>query len=233
MIKYYIATNSMLVYSGKLLVFTSLILLALLFSITSHPLSPLGYSSGLLGKVIDKVSGGDDDDKGSDDDDKGSDDDDKGSDDDDKGSDDDDKGSDDDDKGSDDKGSDDLSSDEKKGNGPNEGNTGRISSVATGQVVGKDQILYVLIRNENNQTEFVPDEVTLTTGSKVIWMNDDDDLDHSITVGSGSKSEYSLLNSLILPGGMVEHEFDSEGTYFYSDLDHPQSKGTITVLDDE
>lgn len=111
----------------------------------------------------------------------------------------------------------------------------RSIDMATGQVVEKnnpDQVLYVLIRNENNQTEFVPDEVTLTLGSKVVWMNDDD-LDHTITVGSGSKSEYSLLNSLILPDGIVDHEFDSEGTYFYSDLDSPQSKGTITVLDDE
>ena len=229
-----------MINSSKNLFFLPFLLLVLLLSTTSNPLALSGHSYGLLGKVLDKVTG--DDDKGSDnDDDKGSDnDDDKGSDnDDDKGSDnDDDKGSDnDDDKGSDNddvKGSSDGNSAGDKNDRINEDNTGQISSVASGQMaeeIKENQVTYVSIISTHNQTEFIPNEVTLTIGSKVIWMNNDIS-DHRITVGSGSKSEYSLLNSLILPEGMTYHEFESEGTYFYRDLDSPESKGTITVLEE-
>jgi plastocyanin len=88
----------------------------------------------------------------------------------------------------------------------------------------------ILIKSSNNETNFVPDKVTLTIDSKVVWLNQDNS-DHRITVGPGSKSEYPLLNSLILPNGMVDHEFQSAGTYFYSDIESPQSKGTIIILD--
>jgi hypothetical protein len=50
-------------------------------------------------------------------------------------------------------------------------------------------------------------------------------------VSSDSESAYQLLNSLIPPNGMVDQQFQSPGTYYYSDLDNPQPKGTITILD--
>ena len=89
---------------------------------------------------------------------------------------------------------------------------------------------YILIKSVNNKTDFVPDKVTLTEGAKVVWLNYDTS-EHRITVDSGSKSEYPLLNSLILPNGMVDQEFQSVGTYHYSDLDSPQSNGVITIMD--
>jgi len=91
-------------------------------------------------------------------------------------------------------------------------------------------VFYILIKSANNQTDFVPDKVTLSEGSKVVWLNSDNS-GHRITVGSESKSDYALLNSLILPNGMVDQEFKSAGTYSYSDLDSPQSHGIITILD--
>ena len=92
------------------------------------------------------------------------------------------------------------------------------------------KVFYVLIKNANNKTTFVPDKVTLTAGSTIVWLNQDNS-DHRITVGSDSKSEYALLNSLILPNGMVDQQFQSAGTYYYSDLESPQSKGIVTILD--
>jgi plastocyanin len=94
----------------------------------------------------------------------------------------------------------------------------------------KGKVFYILIKSANNQTDFVPDKVTLSEGSKVVWLNSDNS-GHRITVGSESKSDYALLNSLILPNGMVDQEFKSAGTYSYSDLDSPQSHGIITILD--
>src|SRR6185295_2860411 len=72
------------------------------------------------------------------------------------------------------------------------------------------KVFYVLINSADNKTIFVPEKVTLTTGSTVVWLNQDSS-DHMITVGSNSKSEYALLNSLILPGGMVDQKFQSAG----------------------
>ncbi len=94
----------------------------------------------------------------------------------------------------------------------------------------KGKVFYILIKSANNQTDFVPDKVTLSEGSKVVWLNSDNS-GHRITVGSDSKSDYALLNSLILPNGKVDQEFKSAGTYSYSDLDSPQSHGIITILD--
>ena len=39
-----------------------------------------------------------------------------------------------------------------------------------------------------------------------------------------------LLNSLVLQNGTIEHQFQLAGTY-YSVLDDPGSRGTVTILD--
>jgi plastocyanin len=104
------------------------------------------------------------------------------------------------------------------------------TSNLTDQDSYEGKAFYILIKSVNNKTDFVPDKVTLAEGAKVTWLNYDTS-EHRITVDSGSKSGYPLLNSLILPNGMVDQEFQSVGTYHYSDLDSPQSKGVITILD--
>jgi plastocyanin len=91
------------------------------------------------------------------------------------------------------------------------------------------KVFYVLIKSENNKTIFVPEKVTLTTGSTVVWLNQDRS-DHTISVASNSKSEYALLNSLILPSGMVDQKFQSAGTFYYKDIENPQSEGVVTIL---
>ena len=94
-----------------------------------------------------------------------------------------------------------------------------------------NKVSYVAIGDLNNKTSFDPDKVTLTVGSKVVWLNKDNS-DHTITLEAKSKSKYPLLNSLILPNGMVDYEFQSAGTYSYSDVDNPQVKGIITIVED-
>jgi len=94
-----------------------------------------------------------------------------------------------------------------------------------------NKVSYVAIGDLNNKTNFDPDKVTLTVGSKVVWLNKDNS-DHTITLEAKSKSKYPLLNSLILPNGMVDYEFQSAGTYSYSDVDNPQVKGIITIVQD-
>ncbi|MDW0262478.1 MAG: hypothetical protein QN823_05700, partial [Nitrososphaeraceae archaeon] len=183
------------------------------------------------------------DDGGSDDggsDDGGSDDgDDGGSDDgDDGGSDDgDDGGSDDGDDGGSDDGNDggsqsNINSETENDESNNNNEQKNVSQVADQTVDDKygHKVFYILIKSTNNETSFVPDKVTLTTGSTIVWLNQDNS-EHRITMGAESNSKYALLNSLILPNGMVDHEFQSPGTYLYSDLNNPKSNGVITILD--
>jgi plastocyanin len=152
-----------------------------------------------------------------------------------------------DDGGSDDGGSDDGGSDdggnsqstvnsevnsEPKNDEVNSNEQKNVSQVADQTVDDKygSKVFYILIKSTNNETSFVPDKVTLTTGSTIVWLNQDNS-EHRITMGAESNSKYALLNSLILPNGMVDQEFQSAGTYLYSDLDNPKSNGVITILD--
>ncbi len=213
----------------------SLVLLLIIFtlalSITSSPISVLevlaksdnasdggGSDNGNNGKGHDKGGGSDDgNDGGSDDGNDG-------------GSDDGNDG------GSDD--SNDGASQSSEGNfqtdtkNKQNNNVNKIVSPIVEQTL-KDKygskVFYVLIKSADNKTIFVPEKVTLTTGSTVVWLNQDSS-DHMITVGSNSKSEYALLNSLILPGGMVDQKFQSAGTFYYTDIDSTQSNGVVTIL---
>jgi plastocyanin len=233
-----------------------LLLFTLLLLITSSQLSLTSNVYGKSDKASDNARGQDNGNNGKDDDGGSGDDDDGGSGDDGSDDDGDDGGSGDD--GSDDGGSGDDGSDDGDGGGsgddgsennvqsdttdgePNKNNEQTLVSQGDNQTVQvgnqiaqdkyKGKVFYILIKSANNQTDFVPDKVTLSEGSKVVWLNSDNS-GHRITVGSESKSDYALLNSLILPNGMVDQEFKSAGTYYYSDLDSPQSHGIITILD--
>jgi plastocyanin len=121
-----------------------------------------------------------------------------------------------------------------KNKGTNKNNGDTLFSQAEKQTLEKkygNKVSYVAIGDLYNKTNFDPDKVTLTVGSKVVWLNKDNS-DHTITLEAKSKSKYPLLNSLILPNGMVDYEFQSAGTYSYSDVDNPQVKGIITIVED-
>jgi plastocyanin len=224
-----------------------LLLFTLLLLITSSQLSLTSNVYGKSDKASDNARGQDNGNNGKDDDGGSGDDDDGGSGDDGSDDDGDDGGSGDD--GSDDDGDDGGSGDDGSENNvhsdttdgePNKNNEQTLVSQGDNQTVQvgnqiaqdkyKGKVFYILIKSANNQTDFVPEKVTLSEGSKVVWLNSDNS-GHRITVGSESKSDYALLNSLILPNGMVDQEFKSAGTYSYSDLDSPQSHGIITILD--
>jgi len=121
-----------------------------------------------------------------------------------------------------------------KNKGTNKNNGDTLLSQAEKQTLEKkygNKVSYVAIGDLNNKTNFDPDKVTLTVGSKVVWLNKGNS-DHTITLEAKSKSKYPLLNSLILPNGMVDYEFQSAEMYSYSDVDNPQVKGIITIVED-
>ncbi|MDW0295425.1 MAG: hypothetical protein QN699_03950 [Nitrososphaeraceae archaeon] len=228
-------------YAKPNFLFVFFTLFILVLSVSSAPLSLSSYVFAASDNASDSGKEHGNNGKGHDDgDDGGSDDgDDGGSDDgDDGGSDDgDDGGSDDGNDGGSDDGNDggsqsNINSETENDESNNNNEQKNVSQVADQTVDDKygHKVFYILIKSTNNETSFVPDKVTLTTGSTIVWLNQDNS-EHRITMGAESNSKYALLNSLILPNGMVDHEFQSPGTYLYSDLNNPKSNGVITILD--
>jgi plastocyanin len=91
-----------------------------------------------------------------------------------------------------------------------------------------EKVYYVLIENANNETNFVPNKVTLTDGFTVFWINKDNSKDHSLTITNDSGKP--LFSSAVQSNNFVKYKFQTEGTYLYSDPDNPQFNGTITIL---
>jgi len=70
---------------------------------------------------------------------------------------------------------------------------------------------------------YMPDELSVATGSTVTWMNTD-------TVSHTSTSDESGWNSgIIAPGGRFSFTFDRAGTYRYHCTIHPGMVGTVVV----
>ena len=213
-------------------------LFILILSVSSSPLSLSSYVFAASDNASDSGKEHGDNGKGHDDGDDGGSDDGGSDDGDDGGSDDgDDGGSDDGDDGGSYDGDDgdsqsNINSETENDESNNNNEQKYVSQVADQTVDDKygHKVFYILIKSTNNETTFVPDKVTLTTGSTIVWLNQDNS-EHRITMGAESNSKYALLNSLILPNGMVDHEFQSPGTYLYSDLNNPKSNGVITILD--
>jgi plastocyanin len=74
---------------------------------------------------------------------------------------------------------------------------------------------------------FVPDTLTVKTGTTVTWANDDDGLGHTITADDGSFDSGRMGS-----GATFSHTFDSAGAYAYQCAIHPKSmQGTVVVQD--
>jgi plastocyanin len=71
---------------------------------------------------------------------------------------------------------------------------------------------------------FNPGTLTITNGTTVTWINNDD-VDHNVV------SEDGLFSSGVLSKGQTfTYTFTLQGTYDYSCSIHPSMRGTIIVL---
>ena len=100
-----------------------------------------------------------------------------------------------------------------------------VVQVAEGQIEGKTY--YVLIDNVNNETSFVPDKVTLSSGFTVVWINNNNSKDHRLVITTDNGE--SLFNTVVPPNNFVKYKFESEGTYFYSDSENTETTGLLTI----
>lgn len=70
---------------------------------------------------------------------------------------------------------------------------------------------------------YIPDDVTIATGTTVTWTNSD-------SVAHTSTSDASAWNSgIVAPGGRFSFTFATPGTYSYHCTIHPGMVGTVVV----
>lgn len=76
---------------------------------------------------------------------------------------------------------------------------------------------------------YIPAEVTISTGTKVTWSNDDTAA-HTVTSGDVSEGpDGNFDSSLFGPGKTFEHTFESAGEYPYYCMVHPWMTGKVIV----
>ncbi len=77
---------------------------------------------------------------------------------------------------------------------------------------------------------FVPNTLTVSTGTAVTWTNDDS-TEHTVTSGStpGGNSGAEFDSSPIAPGKTFQHTFSTAGTFDYHCNIHPFMTGKVVV----
>ena len=80
---------------------------------------------------------------------------------------------------------------------------------------------------------YVPSEITISSGTTVIWTNDDATI-HTVTEGSpegggGAGEIYAFDSSIIAPTAIWENTFDTAGEFNYYCSLHPFMTGKVTV----
>lgn len=82
---------------------------------------------------------------------------------------------------------------------------------------------------EETNTCFIPATVSISTGSTVVWMNDDTAA-HTVTSGSPTSGPDGIFDSsLVMVEASFEVTFDDAGSYDYFCMVHPWMIGTVNV----
>jgi len=83
---------------------------------------------------------------------------------------------------------------------------------------------------EETDTCFIPSSVSISTGSTVVWMNDDTAA-HTVTSGGPAGGPDGIFDSsLVMGGASFEVTFDDAGSIDYFCMVHPWMTGTVNVI---
>jgi plastocyanin len=102
----------------------------------------------------------------------------------------------------------------------------QLVQTAEGQIEG--DIYYILIEHVNNETRFVPDKVTVSSGFTVVWINNDISKEHQVVLTNVDGEP--LLNAAVSYNNFIKYKFESDGKFFYSDTENSKSYGIVTVV---
>jgi plastocyanin len=75
-------------------------------------------------------------------------------------------------------------------------------------------------------TQFVPQEITVPAGGSITWTNEDP-IAHNVTKESGTGPDFA--SETMMQGDTFTQKFDTPGTIAYVCTIHPQQTGTIVV----
>jgi plastocyanin len=76
-------------------------------------------------------------------------------------------------------------------------------------------------------TSFQPQEITISTGGELTWINQDS-VNHTI-VGDNTGPGGDFQSGVLQPGEEFSFVFDQPGTFTYHCSIHPNMKGTVIV----
>jgi plastocyanin len=88
-------------------------------------------------------------------------------------------------------------------------------------------VVKYLVTIPNNLEQFSPENLTVTPGSTVFWINLDKDNTYDVAFTSGSSAQSGPIE----PAGTFSYTFTSTGTYSYFSSLNPVMTGTITVTE--
>jgi len=93
--------------------------------------------------------------------------------------------------------------------------------LTTSQVQAKDVVVEIY------KKKFIPSEVTIEAGDRVIWKNIEKRQYHNVWFKQLEKEEPDYF----FPGESYQREFDQTGSFAYECGPHPKMKGTIIVVE--
>ena len=114
------------------------------------------------------------------------------------------------------------------------GNATTMSGNMTGNTTGASGGASVTIASgssvPSNGKFFVPETVTVSTGTTITWTNGDSTL-HTVTSGSAESgnSGTEFDSSYLAAGKTFQHQFGTAGTFDYYCTLHPWMKGKVVV----
>jgi plastocyanin len=108
--------------------------------------------------------------------------------------------------------------------------SGNMTGNATGGSAGDSVTISPGSSVPSNGKFFVPDTLTVSTGTTVTWTNGDSTL-HTVTSGSAESgnSGTEFDSSYLAAGKTFQHQFGTAGTFDYYCTLHPWMKGKVVV----
>jgi plastocyanin len=108
--------------------------------------------------------------------------------------------------------------------------SGNMTGNATGGSAGDSVTISPGSSVPSNGKFFVPETLTVSTGTTVTWTNGDSTL-HTVTSGSAESgnSGTEFDSSYLAAGKTFQHQFGTAGTFDYYCTLHPWMKGKVVV----
>jgi len=97
-------------------------------------------------------------------------------------------------------------------------------------IINKGGMYYPETYGNTNKNQVINSSLSLKNGTRVTWINLDENSKHSITV-IDDITDRKLFEKMIPFAGTAEYTFSTAGDYLFFDPEHPYLNGRINVND--